>query len=43
MFFGLTQLPEAIRELKIMATGALIGLTMAYFVGRRTRGFVTPY
>ena len=35
MFFGLTTLPEAIRELKLMATGALLGLTMAYIAARR--------
>ena len=35
MFFGLTQLPEAIRELKVVATGALLGLTVAYLVARR--------
>ena len=35
MFFGLTALPEAMRELKVVATGALLGLTMAYRFGRR--------
>jgi hypothetical protein len=35
MFFGLTALPEVIREFKLMATGALLGLTMAYLLGRR--------
>jgi hypothetical protein len=28
-------LPEAIRELKVAATGALLGLTMAYLFTRR--------
>jgi hypothetical protein len=28
-------LPEAIRELKVMATGTLLGLTVVYFLGRR--------
>ena len=35
MFFGLTALPETIREFKLMATGALLGLTMAYLLARR--------
>jgi|GEM_PF-3691357 len=35
MFFGLTALPEVIKEFKLMATGALLGLTMAYFLGKR--------
>jgi hypothetical protein len=30
-----TDLPEAIRELKIIATAALLGLTMAYLFTRR--------
>jgi hypothetical protein len=35
MFFGLTALPGAIRELKALAAGALLGLTMAYLFTRR--------
>jgi hypothetical protein len=34
VFFGLTTLPEAIRELKLAAAGALLGLTTAYLLAR---------
>jgi hypothetical protein len=35
MFFALGELPEAIRELKLIATGRLMGFAMGYCVGKR--------